>query len=264
MDKLRVGIYWAASCGGCDASLLEINEKILDVAQAAEIVLWPCATDTKYDDLKRYPDSWIDLTLFNGAIRTEENRELAELIRAKSRLLAAYGSCAHTGGLIGLANLSTREQIFETVYGKQDHWPIPSSAVADRSLELTPMTDRIQALHQVVPVDYTIPGCPPPRGVLTSFFENLLASRMPPPGHVFASEKNLCEECEREREHLPISRIYRPHEIEVEPERCLLDQGILCLGPATRGGCSRRRKPRGREHRQSTSGDFGLPSPQAR
>jgi F420-non-reducing hydrogenase small subunit len=237
MGKLRVGIYWGAACGGCDASLLEINEQILQVAEAAEIVLWPCAADLKYADLKNYPDGWIDLTLFNGAIRTEENLELAKLIRAKSRLLAAYGSCAHTGGLIGLANLSTREQIFETVYGGEDLWPLVSSTIHGEILELTPMLDQIQSLHQVVPIDYTIPGCPPPRVVLTEFFDSLLAGRMPPVGHVFASEKNLCEECSREREHRPISKIYRPHQIEADPELCLLDQGIICLGPATRGGC---------------------------
>lgn len=237
MDKLRIGIYWAASCGGCDVSLLEINEQILEVAQAAEIVFWPCAADMKYQDLKGYPEGWIDLTLFNGAIRTEENLELAKLIRGKSKLLAAYGSCAHTGGIIGLANLSTREQIFRTVYGGEERWPVTSTPLNGGTLELTPMLDQIQSLPEVVPVDYIIPGCPPPGKVLVDFFENLLAGRMPPAGHVFASEKNLCEECGRERQHRPISQIYRPHQIETDPELCLLDQGIICLGPATRGGC---------------------------
>ena len=74
MTKLKLGIYWAASCGGCDVSLLEVDEQILDLAAAADIVLWPCAADVKYDDLREYSDGWIDLVLFNGAIRSQENR----------------------------------------------------------------------------------------------------------------------------------------------------------------------------------------------
>jgi F420-non-reducing hydrogenase small subunit len=93
------------------------------------------------------------------------------------------------------------------------------------------------ALDQIVTVDYTIPGCPPPKEIVSQFFDLLVKGELPPRGAVFASEKNLCAECSRERKEEPIQAIYRPHELEPDPQRCLLDQGFLCMGPATRGGC---------------------------
>jgi len=236
-NKAKSGVYWAAACGGCDCALLEVNEQILDVAAGAEILLWPCAADVKYADLRNYKNGEIDLVLFNGAIRTEENREIAELIRAKTKYLAAFGSCAHTGGVIGLANLSTRNEIFATVFGPKENWPKLEASENGRSLHLPEFLNTLTPLDAVVDVDYYVPGCPPPRGIVSDLFSALLSGDLPPTGTVFASAKNLCDECPREREQLKITRILRPHEGEPDPDKCLLDQGYVCMGPATRGGC---------------------------
>jgi len=237
MSKAKIGIYWAAACGGCDCSILEVNEQILDVAAGAEILLWPCAVDAKYEDLRNYRNGEIDVVLFNGAIRTAENHEMAELIRVKAKYLIAYGSCAHTGGVIGLANLSERDRIFETVYGARERWPQLESSQDGRILRLPAFLERLTPLSEVVEVDYTVPGCPPPREIVRELLSALLSGDLPPRGAIFASAKNLCEECARERTHERIQRILRPHEAEADPERCLLDQGFVCMGPATRGGC---------------------------
>jgi len=239
MAKAKIGVYWAASCGGCDCSLLEVNEQILDVADAADILLWPCATDVKYADLAAYADGEIDIVLFNGAIRTAENREIAKLIRRKTKLLVAFGSCAHTGGVIGLANLATREEIFTTVYGEErDRWPQLVADEGGRELRLPEFLEKLAPLSAVVAVDYVVPGCPPPREVVGQIFSALVAGNLPPAGTVFASSKNLCDECPRDRKQEKIARILRPHEEEPDPDRCLLDQGFICMGPATRGGCN--------------------------
>ena len=235
--KAKVGIYWAASCGGCDCSLLEIDEQILDVAAAADIVLWPCAADTKTADVEAMPDGSIDVLLFNGAIRTEENRDMARLLRDKAKLLVAYGACAHTGGVIGLANLATREEVFTTVFGEKENWPELRWEGNGHALQLPEWLSWLTPLADVVDVDYIIPGCPPPRDIVKQFFDALLTGELPEKGAVFAAEKNLCDECPRERKEEPIKKIFRPHEIEADPERCLLDQGVICMGPATRGGC---------------------------
>ena len=116
MAKLKLASYWAAACGGCDVAILDIHEKILDLAAAADIVFWPIATDFKYSDVEAMPDGHIDVTLFHGAVRNSENEHLAHLLRAKSKVLVAFGSCAHIGGIPGLANLFTREEIFKRVY----------------------------------------------------------------------------------------------------------------------------------------------------
>jgi F420-non-reducing hydrogenase small subunit len=109
-------MYWAASCGGCEIAVLNIHEKILDVDANFEVVFWPVAMDAKYKDVEAMPDGSITLTLFNGGIRNDENEHMAHLLRRKSKILVAFGSCACEGCIPGLANFSTTQQIFDTVY----------------------------------------------------------------------------------------------------------------------------------------------------
>jgi len=114
--KPRLAMYWAASCGGCDIAVLNLHEKIVDVAAAVEIVFWPAVMDAKYKDVEAMPDGFIDVCLFSGGIRSSENEELAHLLRRKSKVLIAFGSCANEGCIPGLANLSTVPQIFAASY----------------------------------------------------------------------------------------------------------------------------------------------------
>jgi F420-non-reducing hydrogenase small subunit len=81
MAKPKLAVYWAASCGGCDIAILDIEAKILEVADFFELVFWPCVADFKYADVEAMPDKSITLTLFNGAIRSDENYHLARLLR---------------------------------------------------------------------------------------------------------------------------------------------------------------------------------------
>src|SRR5512137_2642947 len=99
MAKPKLALYWAASCGGCEIAVLDLQEKILDVAGVFDIVFWPVAMDFKYDDVRAMDDKSIDLCLFNGAIRNSENREIAELLRRKAKVLVAFGSCSMEGGI---------------------------------------------------------------------------------------------------------------------------------------------------------------------
>ncbi len=117
--KGKLALYWAASCGGCEIAVLQIDAKILDVAAAFDIVMWPCATDGKVRDVEKMADGEIDVCLFNGSIRTSEQEYMADLLRRKSKVLVAFGSCAHEGSIPGLANLHDRESVFETVYANQ-------------------------------------------------------------------------------------------------------------------------------------------------
>ena len=106
-EKLKLGLYWAASCGGCEIAMLDINEKILDVIARADILLWPVAMDAKKADVEAWPDKHLDLCLFNGSVRTSEQEEWAHLLRRKAKTLVAFGSCAHHGCIPGLANLNS-------------------------------------------------------------------------------------------------------------------------------------------------------------
>jgi F420-non-reducing hydrogenase small subunit len=251
MAKPKMALYWAASCGGCEIAVVRLYEKILDVANTFEIVLWPCVMDFKYKDVEALPEKSILLTLFNGAIRNAEQEHMARMLREKSQLLVAYGACAHLGGIPGLGNVSNRQGVFESSYqetpstvNEEGTFPQLSFQVPEGELTLPLFYDTVRALDQVVPVDYYIPGCPPVKEQTEAVVQAVIAAvtegaELPPTGSVIgASEKTVCDDCPRSREEKAIKAIYRTYQIIPEPEKCLLDQGILCAGPATRGGCS--------------------------
>ena len=106
--KGKLALYWAASCGGCEIAVLAINEKILDVDALFDIVFWPVAVDAKVHDVEKMADGSIDVCLFNGGIRTSEQEYMARLLRKKSKVLVAFGSCATKGCIPGLANATNR------------------------------------------------------------------------------------------------------------------------------------------------------------
>lgn len=245
MSKPKVAFYWAASCGGCEISVLDIGEKILDLAEAVDIVFWPCAIDIKYNDVRKMADQNIDLCLFNGAIRTSENEEMARLLRNKSKILVAYGSCACEGCIPALANTKTRKEILERAYIESEStvnpekiFPRESVSVKEGKLELPEFYHTVKTLDQVVDVDYYVPGCPPVEEQTWSFFEAVLADKLPEKGSIVgAGEKIVCDDCPLEKDDKKITAFKRPFEIIPDPEKCLLEQGIFCAGIATRTGC---------------------------
>jgi F420-non-reducing hydrogenase small subunit len=247
MAKPKLALYWAASCGGCDVAVLDTNEKILDIANLADIVFWPIAMDFKYHHVRAMEDKSIDLCLFNGAIRSTEQEEIARLLRDKSKAMVAFGACACFGGIPALANFANREEIFQTVYHEAPSnsndsgtTPLTKTDVAEGELELPELFDTVLTLEQVVPVEYFVPGCPPPVDLILKTVDLFASGQLPAVGSVIASDKTLCDECERIKEEKKITRLYRPHEIIPDPNKCLLEQGIICCGPATRGGCGLR------------------------
>src|SRR5512140_1018055 len=114
--KPKFAMYWAASCGGCEIAVLNIHEKILDIDAAFDVVFWPVAIDAKYKDVRAMADGSIDVTLFNGGIRSDENEEMAHLFRQKSKVLVAFGACASIGAINALANLSPIGALLDTAY----------------------------------------------------------------------------------------------------------------------------------------------------
>jgi len=243
-EKLKIAFYWAASCGGCEVAVLDVNEKILDVVAAADIVFWPVAMDIKYKDVEAMPDKSIDACFFNGAIRTEENERMAKLLRQKSKILVAFGSCANDGCVKSLANLWDRKTVFERAYLETQSTVNPEKVtpqtrvkVKEGELELPEFYDTVKTLPQTVDVDYTISGCPPPIPSILSMFTAFITGNLPPKGSSFLPDKSVCDECPRTKKHTQITEIKRIYEIEDDGETCFLDQGVICMGPATRAGC---------------------------
>lgn len=246
-DKLKFAFYWAAACGGCDVAVLDLETKILDVAAAADIYFWPIALDFKYQDVEAMEDGFLDVCFFNGAIRNSEQMHLAQLFRRKSKTLVAFGSCACFGGIPGLANFFTAPEILERVYREtpstinaENVRPQERYAAPEGELTLPAFYNTVYTLPDVVPVDYYAPGCPPPVELIGQAVEAIIKGELPPRGAVFASEKPLCETCPRQKGEKKVKEFKRVHEVIPDPEKCLLEQGIICCGPATRGGCGAR------------------------
>ena len=249
-SKPTLAMYWAAGCGGCEVAVLNIFEHLLEVDELFEIAFFPCIADFKVADVEGYADDHIDICLFNGAIRNSENREMAELLRRKSKLLVAFGSCAYEGCIPALANLTSNETTFQTVYldnpsteNPEGTTPQTSFVTPEGELELPELFNRVRSLDQVVDVDYTIPGCPPEPHQIWTVLQAVAAAlhegaELPPAGSMLgAGTVAVCEECNLKRDVKSVDRFHRPHEIVPEPGICLLEQGLVCMGVATRSGC---------------------------
>jgi len=257
--KINLAIYWAAACGGCDVSLLDVNERILTIGDMANIVMWPIAADGKEKDIEAMEDGSITVSIISGAVRNTENEHMVKLLRKKSLLVVSYGTCACFGGSPALANLvSGKDEILDYVYTK-----VPTTAnfqndyhknkavtpqvkydAPEGELTLPMLFDTVKTLDQVIDVDYFVPGCPPMQETISQLLKAVAdfaygGVPLPPKGTtVGIVTKTLCDQCHRRKEFRRITKIYEPHEVDVDPDLCLMDQGILCLGPATAGGCN--------------------------
>lgn len=247
MSKPKVGFYWCASCGGCEEAVVDLGEDVLKVVDAVDIAFWPVALDFKRSDIEAMADGEMAVCFVNGAVRTSEQQDMARLMRLKSQLIVAFGSCSHLGGIPGLANMTDCETLLRRVYQE-----VPSVAnpdcilpqerceVPEGSLTLPELFDNVSALNQMIPVDYYLPGCPPPVKLISAAVNAILQGMLPPRGSVLAPDVALCTDCPRKDskpDKLLIGAFKRPHEFNIDPDRCLLEQGLLCMGPVTRSGC---------------------------
>jgi F420-non-reducing hydrogenase small subunit len=250
MNKPKFAMYWAASCGGCEIAVLNIHEKILDVDANFEVVFWPVAMDAKYKDVEEMEDDSILLTLFNGGIRNDENEHIAKLLRRKSKIMVAFGSCACEGCIPGLANFSAIEDVVDTAFSTittdnpENLRPQPSYDMPEGTIHIPTLYPVLKTLDQVVDVDYYMPGCPPESHQIAAVIDLVIEvlqgkAELPPKGTTIgAGGSTVCDECKRQRDVKTIKEFRRIQLIHADPELCLLEQGIPCNGPATRSGCN--------------------------
>ncbi len=249
MPKKKLAVYTANGCRVCENSILDVHFQVSPFTPWADVGFWPYLTGSQWQDLDG--DHRFDLCLFAGAVRTVDDRSAALRLREKSRLMLAVGACSAFGGMPGLLNLNGAADKADLV-------------VPEKSAEpALPRTEsRVSALSDIVAVDYVVPGCPPPKNLLWAAIQALIcpgectsrisysASRLPDPisqsvasgilpprGSTFAGEKAVCASCSRVKEEKKFTSVLRPYEIDPDPGRCLLEQGILCQGVATREGC---------------------------
>ena len=245
--KPKLAFYWAASCGGCEITVAELGMRLVEVGELVDIVLWPCVMDFKYSDVEALDHDEIDACFFNGAIRNSESDHIARLLRDKSKILVAFGSCSHTGGIPGLANFYDRESIMARVYDtapslddSRGTRPTPSSEVVEGEIEIPVFYEQVKTLAQTVDVDYFMPGCPPVVDQVWNVFQVILTGELPNKGAVIGADgKTNCDVCPRKKGEsgFRITEFKRPHEVDLDPDVCFLAQGVICCGPATRSGC---------------------------
>lgn len=227
-EKAKIATMWLSGCSGCHLSIADIHEAIIDVMELADFEFSPVLMDVKYDEVPE-----LDVIIIEGGIRNDENRELAEMLREKAKIVISYGTCAVYGGIPGLGNLSETDELIEEAYINSPSTPNPEGTIP--SEDIPHLESRVRPLADAIDVDVAIPGCPPRSDVVA---EAVLALLKGEPLELPST--NLCEVCPREKppEGLAMDFIKRQFEIgKPEPELCLIPQGLVCMGPATISLC---------------------------
>jgi F420-non-reducing hydrogenase small subunit len=250
MAKPKVAFYWCASCGGCEETIVDLAEGVLKVVEAVDIALWPVALDYKLKDVQAWEPGEVAVAFINGAVRLDEQAKWVKLLREKCSLVIAFGSCAHMGGIPGLANFTDRESIIANKYvnaptidNPDKKTPQARTQIDGYELELPTFWKDVKCLDEVIDVDYYLPGCPPPSNLVAEAVGAILEGTLPAKGAVLAPEKALCETCPRNEskpDDMQITAFKRVATSTPDPEMCFLADGYLCMGPATRGGCGDR------------------------
>lgn len=169
MAKKKLATVWLGGCSGCHMSLLDMDERILDVAALADIVKCPVV------DGKDLPD--VDITLVEGAVASDEHEAEIRHIRKKSKYVVALGDCAVTTNVTGLRNFKSVEEVFDTAY-KASPYTDGLGEVPDHPALLR-LTQKVVPLQEIVPIDVVIPGCPPSADAIFYVVFELLHDRMP-------------------------------------------------------------------------------------
>jgi NAD-reducing hydrogenase small subunit len=168
MDRLRVATVWLGGCAGCHMSFVDLDEWLFDLAAAVDIVYSPIM------DVKEYPEN-VDVCLVEGAIANEDHVELMHRIRKHTRVVVAFGDCAVTGNVPAMRNpLGGPENVLQRAYqeGADVAPQIP------REAGIVPvLTERVTPVHELVPVDLHLPGCPPPAPRIKLLLEQVLAGK---------------------------------------------------------------------------------------
>lgn len=239
---VKVAEEWLNICGGCEVSILDIGEPLLDILPKLEFVHMPVLMDHKYFGQTgegtelTIPEA--DIGIVSGGVRNEKEKHVLEEMRKKVKTLISLGSCASFGGIPAMANMYTLDALYDKVYRDS-----VTTDLADTPAEnLPPLLDRVYALDEVVTLDAYIPGCPPNPDMIADALTALLEGK---PFEL--PERSVCDDCPVKREKKAgEGEIKRPLEAlqfaQGEPwenTRCFMEQGYLCLGPVTRSGCSR-------------------------
>jgi F420-non-reducing hydrogenase small subunit len=238
----RLSFEWLHACSGCEISLLNCGERLLGLLDRVEIVHFPLLMDHKYcdhaDGAGEISLPKAEIGLVSGGVANEEHLAILRAMRSACTTLISFGTCATHGGIPALRNQWLVEDALRTVFaGPEGKNEVPA--------EVAGYLDRVYSVDEKVKVDVSLPGCPPRPETILEVIEALLDH-----ASLQLSGKSVCETCPVVRAGkglAPIRRFlanaeYDPRE-PVEKMRCLLEQGLVCMGPVTAGGCGGKDTP---------------------
>ena len=167
VTRPRVATVWLGGCSGCHMSLLDMDERLLDLAGRMDLVYSPLM------DIKEFPEH-VDITLVEGAVANEDNARMLQLVRERTAVLVAFGDCAVAGNVTALRNpLGGSLAVLHRSYGT-DTAQIPGLGAG---ATVPPLLDKVRTLRGLVAVDYYLPGCPPPADLIFFVLSELIAGR---------------------------------------------------------------------------------------
>ncbi|MHA2295140.1 MAG: NADH-quinone oxidoreductase subunit B family protein [Candidatus Hodarchaeales archaeon] len=231
MTKKTLALVGLTGCTGCSVSFLDLNEEILDVLDKFDLVHGSTLLDTKSFD-------HADICILEGCVANEHDLEKVTSARERADIIVTLGSCSCFGGINALRNLFSTKSVLDRSY------VVNETTVRGQIPEEVPkLLPKVKAVKDEIKVDYAIPGCPPIPELIKSGLKDILKGRS-----IEEPNKNLCSECNRvhvrmlipQRELLSFD-IVNPFEVdELDTNICFLEQGVLCLGLATKAGCGGR------------------------
>lgn len=168
MAKPKVATIWLCGCAGCHMSFLDLDERLFDLAQVAEI------TSTPVTDIKKPPP--VDVGLVEGGVANTDNEHFLRMLRDNAKFLIALGDCACTGNIPAMRNMFPVEEVLERGYVYTESTQIGE---IPHSEELPVLYDKVRPISEVVKVDYFIPGCPPDADTIFYVLTELVAGRVP-------------------------------------------------------------------------------------
>ena len=167
MSKLKLATVWLDGCSGCHMSLLDMDERLLELAPAVDLVYSPLV------DAKEFPE-WVDITLVEGAISSDEDVHKIRNIRAHTKTLVSLGDCAVTGNIPSMRDLFPLKEVLDRVYIENAtlNHKVPDEVVPK-------LLKKVRPVHEFVNVDVFVPGCPPSADTIFHTLTELAAGRMP-------------------------------------------------------------------------------------